>query len=217
MAQTFNGKPGDLIEIFRGICKHWAVYIGGQMVVHFVTDGGQSSGSSANPSSSTGKVKREKLTDVVGNDRYQINNLLDDNYEDRKLSVIVKEARDMVGRVLQYNVVSYNSEHFAAEMRYGKARSRQLQGKLLLQVEPRQQQPQAGTLTETPCQWQRELWQLPQPQPAAALHPSPGRSAPGAPRPRTQNTTSSLMKQRGSSTPAFNDSPHASVWGIHSQ
>ena len=35
----FNGKPGDLIEIFRWGYKHWAVYIGGQEVVHFTTDG----------------------------------------------------------------------------------------------------------------------------------------------------------------------------------
>ncbi|XP_060939035.1 uncharacterized protein LOC133015783 [Limanda limanda] len=129
MAQTFNGKPGDLIEIFRKDYKHWAVYIGGQMVVHFVTNVVQSSGSSASLSSSIGKVKREKLTDVVGNDRYQVNNLLDDKYEDRKLSIIVKEACKMVGRELQYNLATYNSEHFATEMRYGKALSLQINEK----------------------------------------------------------------------------------------
>ncbi|CAB1438328.1 unnamed protein product [Pleuronectes platessa] len=77
MAQTFNGKPGDLIEIFRWPYKHWAVYIGEDEVVHLVNDCGQSSVSSAISSNSNGKVKREKLTDVVGNDHYLVNNLLD--------------------------------------------------------------------------------------------------------------------------------------------
>ncbi|CAB1457590.1 unnamed protein product [Pleuronectes platessa] len=128
MARTFNGKRGDLIEIFRGSYQHWAVYIGGQMVVHLVPEGGQSSVSSANPSSSNGKLKREKLTDVVGNDRYQVSNLLDDLYDARDPSIIVKKAREMVGRELSYNVVTYNCEHFAIEMRYGVAESRQFKG-----------------------------------------------------------------------------------------
>ncbi|XP_062252492.1 uncharacterized protein LOC133961413 [Platichthys flesus] len=128
MARRFNGKQGDLIEISRGSYQHWAVYIGGQMVVHLVPEGGQSSGSSAKLSS-TGEVKREKLTDVVGNDRYQVNNLLDDLYDARDPSIIVKEAREMVGRVLSYNVDTYNCEHFATDLRYGVAESRQFKGK----------------------------------------------------------------------------------------
>lgn len=27
-------KPGDLIEIFRGIYQHWAIYVGDDYVVH---------------------------------------------------------------------------------------------------------------------------------------------------------------------------------------
>ncbi|XP_053289718.1 phospholipase A and acyltransferase 1 [Pleuronectes platessa] len=128
MAQTFKGNKGDLIEINRGPYQHWAVYIGGNEVVHFTTDGGQSSGSSANLGSSTGKVKREKLANVVGNHRYQINNLLDKSRKARDPSVIVKEACAMVGSEPQYNFVTYNSEHFATEMRYGEAGSQQCKG-----------------------------------------------------------------------------------------
>ncbi|XP_047197487.1 phospholipase A and acyltransferase 4-like [Hippoglossus stenolepis] len=126
MAPTFNGKPGDLIEIFRKDYQHWAVYIGENEVVHFTTGGGQSSGSLRLLSSSAGKVKREKLADVVGNDRYQVNNLLDNRRKAREPSVIVMEARAMVGRELSYNVATYNCEHFAVEMRYGKAESLQV-------------------------------------------------------------------------------------------
>lgn len=32
-------KPGDLIEIFRGIFQHWAVYIGDGYVVHLTAIG----------------------------------------------------------------------------------------------------------------------------------------------------------------------------------
>ncbi|XP_060939380.1 phospholipase A and acyltransferase 3-like [Limanda limanda] len=128
MERTFNGKPGDLIEINRGPYKQWAVYIGENKVVHLDTDGVQSSDSSANPGSSNGKVKREKFTDVVGNHRYQVNNLLDDRRKARDPSIIVKEACAMVGRELPYDLVTYNCEHFAIEMRYGEAESGQFKG-----------------------------------------------------------------------------------------
>ncbi|XP_060939382.1 phospholipase A and acyltransferase 4-like [Limanda limanda] len=126
MEPTFNGKPGDLIEIFRGTYQHWAVYIGKDEVVHFTTEGGQSSGSFERPSSRA-EVKREKLSDVVGHHPFKVNNLLDEEYKARDPYVIVKEACEMVGRVLKYSLVSYNCEHFAIEMRYDKAESRQIQ------------------------------------------------------------------------------------------
>ncbi|CAB1459020.1 unnamed protein product [Pleuronectes platessa] len=125
-SRQFKGKPGDLIEIFRGSFEHWAIYIGENEMVHLDTEGGDSSGSLESLSSSDGKVKCEKLDDVVGNDRYQVNNLLDDLYDARKPYVIAKEAREMVGRVLSYNVVTYNSEHFLTDLRYGVAESRQV-------------------------------------------------------------------------------------------
>ncbi|XP_053289711.1 uncharacterized protein LOC128450331 [Pleuronectes platessa] len=127
--RQFNGEPGDLIEINRGPYQHWAVYIGENEVIHLVTEGVQSSGSSATLSSSNGKVKCEKFNDVVGNHHYQVNNLLDEEYDARDPSVIVKEACEMVDRVPQYDLVTYNSQHFATDLRYGKAESRQFNGK----------------------------------------------------------------------------------------
>ncbi|XP_053290676.1 phospholipase A and acyltransferase 4 [Pleuronectes platessa] len=124
MEAKFNVKPGDLIEISRWGFKHWAVYTGEDEVVHFSTDSGLSSGSLAN--SGTGMVKHEKLTDVVSNNRHQVNNLLDYKLRPRDPSIIVKEARAMVGRVLKYDLVNNNCEHFATEMRYGVAESWQV-------------------------------------------------------------------------------------------
>ncbi|XP_060939381.1 phospholipase A and acyltransferase 3-like [Limanda limanda] len=128
MAQTFNGEPGDLIEIFRQGYQHWAVYIGEQDVIHFTTDetGGQSSGSLDLLSSRKGYVLKEKFSDVVGKDRYQVNNLLDKSHKPRDPSNIVKKACKMGGRRLLYNVATYNCEHFAKELRYRKAESGQV-------------------------------------------------------------------------------------------
>ncbi|XP_060938177.1 phospholipase A and acyltransferase 4-like [Limanda limanda] len=121
----FKGKPGDLIEIFRKAFQHWAIYIGKNEVVHFVLDGGLSTGLSASLSS-TGKVLREKLTDVVGNDRYKVNNHLDKRRKARDPSIIVKEACAMVGHELKYSIATFNCEHFATKMRYGVGVSQQV-------------------------------------------------------------------------------------------
>ncbi|XP_060939384.1 phospholipase A and acyltransferase 4-like isoform X2 [Limanda limanda] len=118
-------QKGDLIEISRGSYQHWAVYIGENEVVHLVREGGKSSGSSANPGNINGKVKREEFTDVVGNDSYRVNNLLDNSRNPRDPSIIVDEACAMVDRKLPYDLVTCNCEHFATRIRYGEAESLQ--------------------------------------------------------------------------------------------
>ena len=74
----------------------------------------------------TGKVKRENIRDVVGNDRFKVNNLLDDKYQPRERDIIVKEACSMVGRKVRYSIVKYNCEHFVTDLRYGIPESRQV-------------------------------------------------------------------------------------------
>ncbi|XP_061588187.1 phospholipase A and acyltransferase 3-like [Cololabis saira] len=122
-------KPGDLIEIFRGSYKHWAVYVGGGNVVHLVTTGGGGSSSSiaGRGDDSVGVVLKEKLEDVVKKDRWTVNNLLDNKYRSRPANDIVKAACSLVDTNLQYDLLKYNCEHFATEMRYGKPESRQVQ------------------------------------------------------------------------------------------
>lgn len=71
-------------------------------------------------------VKREELWDVVGTDKWEINNSLDEKYKPLPVHVIVNEARKRVGRELPYCVFRGNCEHFANELRYGKAESRQV-------------------------------------------------------------------------------------------
>ncbi|XP_026159060.1 phospholipase A and acyltransferase 4-like [Mastacembelus armatus] len=128
MEPKLDAKPGDLIEIFRGAYEHWAIYIGGNEVVHLV-----SSNSDSGPlelltilDRNIAEVKREKVWDVVDSDKFHINNLLDHEYEPRERHIIVRNACRMVGRHLRYHVASYNCEHFVTELRYGKPESRQV-------------------------------------------------------------------------------------------
>jgi len=125
-------KPelGDLIEIFRGNYQHWALYIGDGDIVHLappseVPEAGVNSMMSV--FSEKALVKQEQLWDVVGTNKWQINNGLDSKYKPRAVHVIVREARALVGQELPYCVFRGNCEHFATEMRYGKPESRQVQ------------------------------------------------------------------------------------------
>uniref|UniRef100_A0A3Q2PEN2 LRAT domain-containing protein n=1 Tax=Fundulus heteroclitus TaxID=8078 RepID=A0A3Q2PEN2_FUNHE len=121
--------PGDLIEIFRSTYQHWAVYIGGGYVVHLVVD------SRLLPLSLLCMriVLKEKLEEVVGNDRWRINNYLDKKRKPQQVYAIVKQAIGLIGTRLQYNVATSNCEHFANDLRYGKPTSRQVGHKKLEQ------------------------------------------------------------------------------------
>ncbi|XP_034531493.1 phospholipase A and acyltransferase 3-like [Notolabrus celidotus] len=110
-ARKHGAKPGDLIEISRGAYQHWAVYIGNDEVVHLTIDG---------------LVKCDNIWKVVLNDKFKVNNLLDNEYHPHTPDVIVKEAKERVGKKVRYSLTDYNCEHFAAELRYGKPESRQV-------------------------------------------------------------------------------------------
>ncbi|XP_067104125.1 phospholipase A and acyltransferase 4-like [Osmerus mordax] len=123
-------EPGDLIEIDRGNYQHWAVYIGDGFVVHLAPPSeGQGAGSSSMMSvmHDKAKVKKEELWDVVGTDKWCIKNSLDEKCDPRPVHLILKEAKEMVGAELPFCVFRGNCEHFATELRYGKAESRQVQ------------------------------------------------------------------------------------------
>ncbi|AWP11981.1 Retinoic acid receptor responder 3 isoform 4 [Scophthalmus maximus] len=122
-------EPGDLIEIFRGNYQHWALYIGDGFVVHLAPPSevpGAGASSMMSVLCENAYVKREELWDVVGTDRWEINNSLDNEYEPRPAPEIVREARQWVGKKLPYCVFNSNCEHFVTELRYGKPQSRQV-------------------------------------------------------------------------------------------
>uniref|UniRef100_A0A8C5DTQ9 Retinoic acid receptor responder protein 3-like n=1 Tax=Gouania willdenowi TaxID=441366 RepID=A0A8C5DTQ9_GOUWI len=122
-------KAGDCIEIFRGNYQHWALYVGDGCVVHLAPPC-EAPGGAANKMVSVlcekALVQKNGLWDVVGNHEWRVNNDLDKKYEHRPVQVIVRDALDVVGCELPYNVVTRNCEHFVNELRYGKAESRQV-------------------------------------------------------------------------------------------
>lgn len=122
-------KPGDLIEISRGLYEHWAIYVGDGYVIHLVllsehADAGVSSVKSVLHNKA--EVKKEKLKDVVGEDQYRIHNLLDEQFEPHPTEDILRDAGSLVGNILQYNVFTRNCEHFVTLLRYGKPQSQQV-------------------------------------------------------------------------------------------
>ncbi|CAI5682621.1 unnamed protein product [Oreochromis niloticus] len=116
---------GDLIEISRDNYEHWAVYVGAGFVVHFVNHSGVSSGASVH--AANGTVRKEKIWDVVGKDKWKINNSMDRQYKPRPANVIVEDAKAMVGKELRYDLVEYNCEHFVKELWCGVAESPQVE------------------------------------------------------------------------------------------
>ncbi|KAF4104929.1 phospholipase A and acyltransferase 3-like [Onychostoma macrolepis] len=122
-------EPGDLIEIFRGSYQHWAMYVGEGYVIHLAPPSEHAQAGAYSMMSvlcDKATVKKEELYEVVGNDKYCINNLLDEKYEPRPVSEILWEAHSLLGQELPYCVFRGNCEHFVTELRYGTPQSRQV-------------------------------------------------------------------------------------------
>ncbi|XP_062392329.1 phospholipase A and acyltransferase 3-like [Sardina pilchardus] len=122
-------EPGDLIEIFRGTYQHWALYIGEGDIVHLappseITGPGSNRLMSVMYDKAT--VLKEQLIEVVGRDRFHVNNLLDKKHEPRHVCAIMRDAHHLLGLELPYCVLRGNCEHFVTELRYGRAESQQI-------------------------------------------------------------------------------------------
>uniref|UniRef100_A0A4W2HP68 Phospholipase A and acyltransferase 3 n=1 Tax=Bos indicus x Bos taurus TaxID=30522 RepID=A0A4W2HP68_BOBOX len=127
-------QPGDLIEIFRPFYRHWAVYIGNGYVVHLAPPSEiPGAGAASLMSALTDKalVKKERLCDVVGRDRYHVNNKHDGRYSPLPPSKIIQRAEELVGQEVLYKLTSENCEHFVNELRYGVPRSDQVRDAIM--------------------------------------------------------------------------------------
>ncbi|XP_048122840.1 phospholipase A and acyltransferase 3-like isoform X2 [Alosa alosa] len=71
-------------------------------------------------------VLKEELTEVVGKDRFHVNNLLDKKHAPRHVCAIMRDAHRLLGLELPYCVLRGNCEHFVTELRYGRAESQQI-------------------------------------------------------------------------------------------
>ncbi|XP_034282062.2 uncharacterized protein LOC117670759 [Pantherophis guttatus] len=120
---------GDLIEIFRLAYQHWAIYVGNGYVIHLAPPSELAgAGCASLMSTLTNKawVKKERLLEVVGHDRYRVNNKHDSKYTPLPVNKIIQLAEEKVGQELDYKITSENCEHFVTELRYGVARSDQV-------------------------------------------------------------------------------------------
>ncbi|XP_071096431.1 phospholipase A and acyltransferase 3-like [Haliotis cracherodii] len=126
-------EPGDQVEFVRGVYSHWAVYVGGNEVVHLSgVDGAMGShmGHSCTISGvefGKGIVRRDNFWDVVMNSMVHKNNSKDEKLKHFEPSQIVRRALSKIGKV-GYNLIFKNCEHFASWCRYDKEKSDQADG-----------------------------------------------------------------------------------------
>ncbi|XP_030810517.1 phospholipase A and acyltransferase 1-like [Camarhynchus parvulus] len=120
-------QPGDLIEIFRPLYQHWALYVGDGYVIH-VTDEEASSLllSSSSIHATRAKVKKQLLNDVVKNDRWRVNNKYDRSRTPFPVKEIIRRAELCIDREVPYDVLTSNCEHFVTMLRYGEGESEQV-------------------------------------------------------------------------------------------
>ncbi|XP_032660091.1 phospholipase A and acyltransferase 3-like [Chelonoidis abingdonii] len=115
-------KPGDLIQISRFGYQHWALYVGNGYVIHLAPPSeyaGAGSSSIMSVLTDRAVVKKERLRDVAGGDRYRVNNKYDGRCSPLPVSKILMEAKFLVGQKMRYSVTSENCEHFVTQLRYG--------------------------------------------------------------------------------------------------
>ncbi|NWW15109.1 PA216 protein, partial [Falcunculus frontatus] len=112
-------EPGDLIEIDRGIYQHWALYVGDGYVIH-VTDSSDISLSVKSVSNLTGmaKVKKELLKDVVGDNKWCVNNKYDRSCTPLPVKEIIQRAEEWIDKEVPYSLLLRNCEHFVTMLRY---------------------------------------------------------------------------------------------------
>ncbi|XP_058699705.1 phospholipase A and acyltransferase 3-like [Poecile atricapillus] len=113
-------KPGDLIEIFRPVYQHWAIYVGNGYVIHVTDEGDTSSlASSSSISATRATVKKQLLEKVAGKHKWRVNNKYDRSYTPLPVEKIIRRAKELVGKEVPYNVFTKNCEHFVTKLRYG--------------------------------------------------------------------------------------------------
>ncbi|XP_053891245.1 LOW QUALITY PROTEIN: phospholipase A and acyltransferase 3-like [Malaclemys terrapin pileata] len=127
-------NPGDLIEISRFGYQHWALYVGNGYVIHLAPPSeyaGAGSSSIMSVLTDRAVVKKDRLWDVAGGDRYRVNNKYDGRCSPLPVSKILMEAESLVGQEMLYSVTSENCEHFVTKLRYGQPMCDQVRDTML--------------------------------------------------------------------------------------
>ncbi|XP_070803671.1 phospholipase A and acyltransferase 4-like [Pituophis catenifer annectens] len=136
-------KPGDMIQFQMLGFQHWGIYVGEEEVVHF---------SWPPVGVIKFKVRKDKIKDVPGVLKTAVWNKYDQKYPPLDPACVVKRARSMEKKVLKYNFVNANCEHFATLMRYDKALSDQAE-RFYFTVDQDFVQEIRRYLAEADCGW----------------------------------------------------------------
>ncbi|XP_037373676.1 phospholipase A and acyltransferase 5 isoform X2 [Talpa occidentalis] len=119
-------QPGDLIEIFRIGYEHWAIYVEDDCVVHLAPPSEEFlAGSITSVFSNRAVVRYSRLEDVLHGCSWKVNNKLDRTYLPLPVDTIIQRTKNMVNKMVQYNLIEGNCEHFVTGLRYGVSRSQQ--------------------------------------------------------------------------------------------
>lgn len=66
------------------------------------------------------------LTEVVGDCSFKVQNQLDLQYKPRTVNEMISSAEELIGKEMEYCVLSTNHELSVTDLRYGQAQSRQV-------------------------------------------------------------------------------------------
>lgn len=72
------------------------------------------------------KVKKQLLKEVVGNNKWRVNNKYDRSRTPLPVEEIIRRAERWIDQEVTYDVLGSNCEHFVTELRYGKGVSDQV-------------------------------------------------------------------------------------------
>lgn len=84
------------------------------------------------------RVKKQKLCDVVGTNKWRVNNFMDKDSKPFPVREIVKGAIALVDREFDYNLFYRNCEHLGTYLRYGTPESRQVSEQTFLKSNTKQ-------------------------------------------------------------------------------
>uniref|UniRef100_A0A8C3QVA7 LRAT domain-containing protein n=1 Tax=Cyanoderma ruficeps TaxID=181631 RepID=A0A8C3QVA7_9PASS len=119
-------QPGDLIEIDRPVYQHWALYVGDGYVINTYEGAPSLLVSTTSIFTRKAKVKKRLLKEVVGNNKWRVNNKYDRSRTPLPVWEIIQCAERCVDREVPYDVLGSNCEHFVTELRYGEGVSGQV-------------------------------------------------------------------------------------------
>lgn len=118
---SLHARPGDLIEIDRTIYAEWGLYFGKGEIVML-------SGDLYYGRATRTKVVKRKLTDL-GNVLVRVNNkkvpAKNRGLVPLKSKTIIQNVSKLIGKTVEYNILTKNSEHYVTEWKYGQSWSDQ--------------------------------------------------------------------------------------------